>query len=162
VVVLIAVLIGVPGSVRVLQRRRRLAEGTAGALWDELGATALDAGVGLHPSWTPRQAARALTGVLTRPGGAPDQAAADAVQRLALAEEAASYGPAPGAEPPGLPAALRAARRGLLRAVPWRTRLRARLWPASLVTGAGTRLAAAVRRLVPTSLHRRRRSPRTA
>jgi hypothetical protein len=77
----------------------------------------------------------------------------DAVRRLTLAEEAASYGPA--REPAGtgddgherLVTALRTARRGLLRATPRGTRLRALLWPASLVADAGARLAEVRQRL---------------
>jgi hypothetical protein len=144
---LVIALVAVPGSARAVQRRRRLAQRTAAALWDELGATALDTDVPLHPAWTPRQTARELASVLHRPGGEPDEAAADAVHRLALAEEAASYGPPRGAlAPPELITAVRTARRGLLRAVPRRARLRALLWPASLFAGTGTRMAAATSR----------------
>ena len=75
-------------------------------------------------------------------------AAADAVTRLARAEEAASYGRAAASDvvDPELGAALRTARRGLLRSVSRDVRLRARLWPASLVAGAGTRLTDRARR----------------
>ena len=66
-------------------------------------------------------------------GGDPDGRAADAVARLARAEEAACYGRAggDGAEPE-LVTALRTARQGLLRSAARDVRLRALLWPASL------------------------------
>ena len=140
---LLAVVLGGPAMIRVLQRRRRIAEGTAGALWDELTASARDVGLRLHPARTPRQTAGDLAAVLsTAPSG---QAAADAVRRLARAEEAASYGRESGTAPrvahPDDAPALRTARRAMLRAVPRRSRLLARWWPASLMSGAGARLA---------------------
>jgi len=82
---------------------------------------------------------------------------ADTVLRLALAEETASYGPARAQlVHPDLATALETARRGLLGAPPRRARLRARLWPASLMAGAGGRMAEAVARRIP------RRVPRPA
>jgi len=155
----LAVVGGTPASVRVLQRRRRLAAGTAGALWDELGATAFDLGIRLEPAWTPRRAARELAEIAGRDGD-PGSGAADAITRLARAEEAACYGPA-GRDVvgPELSAALRTARSGLLRSASRDARLRARLWPASLVTGAGSRSAEQARRRLR-SLPRPRR-PRT-
>ncbi|SNR33802.1 transglutaminaseTgpA domain-containing protein [Blastococcus mobilis] len=152
-------LVATPAGVRALQRRRRVAAGTAGALWDELTASALDAGVRLHPAWTPRQSARELGAVLAR-SGASGGPGTDAVVRLALAEEAASYGPTAGERAhPDLPVALQTARKALLGSLPPGKRLRARIWPASLVSGAGSRLVAeAGRRL---SLHRIRRGRRT-
>lgn len=128
-VLLVAVLMGAPAAARAWQRRRRLAHRRAGALWDELIATAVDVGRRPDPSWTPRRAVRELA-----PAGAPG----DAVERLARAEEAASYGPAGGtaggpAVEPELLEDLRTARRGLLAAAPPRVRLRALLWPPSLL-----------------------------
>jgi hypothetical protein len=61
--------------------------------------------------------------------GAPG---AEAIGRLARAEELASYGPGGGGQEEGLDAALRTARRELLGSVDRRTRLRAAFWPASL------------------------------
>jgi hypothetical protein len=159
------VLLVLPGGMRVLQRRRRLADGRAGALWDELGATASDLGVRLHPAWTPRRTADELARRTGRPDGTPDPAAVDGVHRLALAEEVASYGAAPEREAdPGLAGALRSARRGLLHASSPGGRLRALLWPASLVAGVGPRLATRIRRGLggPTRRWRSRRSARTA
>ncbi|WP_167760672.1 hypothetical protein, partial [Blastococcus sp. CT_GayMR16] len=58
------------------------------------------------------------------------------------AEEAACYArTGGGAVDPELGAALRTARHGLLHAADRDGRLRAVFWPASLVTGANTRLA---------------------
>jgi transglutaminase-like putative cysteine protease len=132
-VVAIALLLAVPAGARMWQRRRRIGAGDAGALWDELAATALDVGLRPHPSWTPRQAARELARSATPPGTEPDHVVGDAIARLARAEEAASYGPAGrGTAGPELVAALRTARRGLLSARTPRARLRARVWPASL------------------------------
>jgi hypothetical protein len=149
-VVLVLLIAGTPAGMRALRRRRRVAAGTAVALWDELTATALDVGVRLQPSWTPRRVARELSGAV---GG--DAAAAEAIARLAGAEEVACYGPAgDGAPDPGLVPALENARRGLLRATPREVRLRARLWPASL--------RADIRSDDGGALSRLRRRPRTA
>jgi hypothetical protein len=150
VALLAAAAIGTPAGIRARQRRRRLVLGDAGALWDELAATALDVGVRLHPAWTPRRTARELAGVVARPGTTSTPGAADAVVRLALAEEAACYGPAgrtsASPDPATLQRALRTARRGLLRSASRSVRLRSLLWPASLMAGAGARLTGSLRR----------------
>ncbi|SFD85529.1 transglutaminase family protein [Blastococcus tunisiensis] len=152
-VVLAGALAAAPAAIRAVQRRRRVAAGTAGALWDELTATALDAGLRLHPAWTPRRAARELGAVLDRTG--TPGAGGEAVLRLAMAEESASYGPAAQQEaPPALTDALHTARHGLLAVLPLGARVRARLWPASLVSGAGSRLAVATARRLPRRLRR--------
>ncbi len=141
----VAALLAAPAGARALQRRRRLADGGPAALWDELGATARDLGLSWDPAQTPRQQAASLTRTLETGGGrgrdgggsgshrvGPSDAA-QAVERLARAEEAACYGrPGSAAGDPAAVAALRAARRGLVGAVPPRTRLRALLWPVSL------------------------------
>ena len=166
---LLLAVLATPAVLRRLQRRRRLADGAPAALWDELAATAVDLGIGVHPSWTPRQTARQLAGVVSHPEGGPparavrrpdrDSAAVDALRRLALAEEASSYArPGAATADPELVAALRAARRGLVRATPPRTRALAVLWPSSLLTGAGRRWADALGRRFA-GLTRRR--PRT-
>jgi hypothetical protein len=137
--------------------RRRLAGGTAVALWDELEASALDIGVRLQPSWTPRHAAQELAAVVARAGGDGAGTTADAVARLARAEEVACYGPPGGrSKDPELVAALRTARRGLLHSVSRDRRLRAAVWPASLVTGAAGRSATRTRRWVRTIARPRR------
>jgi transglutaminase-like putative cysteine protease len=153
VLFVLAVLVALPPWLRARQRRRRLADGSAGALWDELAATARDLGVPWHASRTPRQTARQLAELVRaaapEPAGdgrrvrRPDQAseAIDAVRRLALAEEAASYArPGEGADAAAtLGTALRTARRGLVRATPRRARLRAQLWPASVMADLAVR-----------------------
>jgi hypothetical protein len=94
---------------------------------------------------------------VARPGTAAVGGAADAVTRLALAEETACYGrPGSAAAHPDLPQALRTARRGVLRSAPRGVRLRALFWPGSLVTGSGARTAAAVRRRLGFLGHPRR------
>jgi hypothetical protein len=156
--VVLLVLAGTPAALRALQRRRRLAAGTAGALWDELAATADDVGVRMQPAWTPRRSAHELAEAVAR-GGDPAGRTAEAVLRLALAEEAACYGRAgDGGTDPALVTALGTARHGLLRSAPRDVRLRAQLWPASLVSGAGARLADRVRRLGGLSRFRRPRA----
>ena len=138
----VAVLL-LPAALRAGQRRRRLTDGRAGLLWDELSATATDLGLPLHAAWTPRRTADELASAMTRPGITPDPAAVEAVHRLALAEEGASYGPATDrAASPELVRAVHTARRGLGRGRSRSSRLRALLWPASLVAGAGPRLLA--------------------
>ncbi len=146
-------LLAAPASARALQRRRRVAEGTAGALWDELTASALDLGMALDPARTPRQVAGELATLLTRSGHATDAAACAAVHRLAGAEEAASYGRGGGSPAAGHPNAVLAlltVRRAMLRSVSRRSRLLAQWWPASLVSGAGTRLGARARERLAT------------
>jgi hypothetical protein len=63
------------------------------------------------------------------------------VRRLALAEESASYARPGSADTAAgaLRTALRTARRGLIRATPRSARLRAVLWPASVMSGLGER-----------------------
>jgi Transglutaminase-like superfamily len=148
-VLLMLALLAVPATARVVQRRRRVSTGSAGALWDELSATARDLDVQVALTWTPRRTGRELAAVLARTGRSAD-AAAEAVERLARAEERASYGPREdGRVHPELVLALRTARRALLAAAERPVRLRARLWPASLVTGAGGRLTAGMARRLP-------------
>lgn len=122
-----AALLALPAAARGVQGRRRLADGSPGALWDELAATATDLGLPRDPAWTPRETARALA------TAAPEGVAREAIDVLARAEERASYGPAaaPG-DAARLVMALRIARRGLVAGADRRARLRARLWPASL------------------------------
>ncbi|MDP9473579.1 MAG: hypothetical protein M3Q71_23445, partial [Chloroflexota bacterium] len=56
----------------------------------------------------------------------------------------------PAAEHPDAVLALRTVRRAMLRSVPRRSRLLAQWWPASLVSGAGTRLGARARERLAT------------
>jgi transglutaminase-like putative cysteine protease len=169
-VLLVLALVAAPAGVRALQRRRRLADGGPGALWDELAATALDLGIGLNASATPRQVARQLAELVGGDAGAVHRrgvrraddgvAAADALRCLALAEETASYArPGTAVASAELGGALRTARRGLLRGAARTDRLRAWLWPASLLRGSARRTAEALRRRLRTAV---RRPTRTA
>jgi hypothetical protein len=145
-VLLATAVFAVPALLRAAQRRRRLRAGRAAVLWDELVATAQDLGRRIEPAWTPRRTAAELS---TTPDGSAgiSESAQSAVLRLALGEESASYSRAGGGPvDPALTAALHAARRGLLQAVPPSARLRALLWPASLVSGSDGRRAARFRR----------------
>ncbi|MDQ1531895.1 MAG: hypothetical protein QOE37_2000 [Microbacteriaceae bacterium] len=136
VVLVLAVLFAVPALLRAVQRRRRLRAGRAGPLWDELIATAVDLGRRIDPAWTPRRTAAELTTPVPGRVGGLGRAAQDAVRQLALGEEAATFGRAGnGPVEPALTAALHAARRGLLQDASRQTRLRALLWPSSLVIG---------------------------
>jgi hypothetical protein len=156
----LAVLAAAPAGLRALQRRRRILDGSPAALWDELAATARDLGLPWDTAQTPRQQAASLVRVLGPAGGrgpagraagahrAGGTGAAEAVERLARAEETASYG-RPGAADgdPAAVSSLRAARAGLVAAVPPRARLQALLWPASLADGLGATTRALLARL---------------
>lgn len=143
-----------PAAVRLVQRRRRLATGTATSAWDELAATARDLGLPWDPWQTPRQVAARLSEQLPgtapagrgahRSGGRRGGSARDAVTLLAHAEEAASYArPGSGPAAGDLADAVHSARGGLLAAAPLRARLRALVLPASvpgtLLAGPGGR-----------------------
>ncbi len=144
-------LLAVPTTARVLRRRSRVAARTPTDLWDELAATVQDLGLTWDPAWTPRQTAAHLS---EDAGHGSDPVLADraeeAVRQLALAEEAASYGRGPAVSPERteqLREALGTARRGLVAAVPRATRMRAALWPSSLVSEVVTGMATRGRRL---------------
>jgi transglutaminase-like putative cysteine protease len=145
---LTAVLLGLaalPSAARRRTRRRRLADGSPGALWEELLATAADLGIAVPGASTVRQLARQLAEQLA--GAEP--AAVAAVRTLALAQERAVYGPPVASGPDPVSAmALRAVRRALLRQASRGRRLRAALWPPSTLAAAASWLAAhAPRRL---------------
>jgi transglutaminase-like putative cysteine protease len=135
----------VPPALRRRSRRRRLDDGSPGALWEELLATTTDLGIAVPDTATTRQLARQLAEQLS--GAEP--AAVAAVRTLALVQERAVYGP-PGADGPDptTATALRSVRRALLRRATRGQRLRATLWPASTLGAAAGWLAAhAPRRL---------------
>jgi hypothetical protein len=150
VALLAAALVAVPATARVLRRRRRMASGAPTELWDELTATVQDLGLSRDRAWTPRQTATHLAedaGHGTDPMLA--ERAENSIRRLALAEEAAIYGRRAEVDPERadqLRAELTTARRGLIAAVPRRTRLRAQLWPASLVADVAVGVPARLRR----------------
>jgi hypothetical protein len=138
---LVLVLLGlgaVPPAVRRRARRRRLADGSPGALWEELLATTTDLGITVPGTSTARQLARQLAEQLS----GVEPAAVPAVRTLALAQERAVYGP-PGTTGPDASAAtaLVTVRRALLRQASRGRRLQAALWPASTLADAAAWLA---------------------
>jgi hypothetical protein len=135
---LVVLLFGAPALTRLLVRRRRwlTASGDAGlalTAWRELTDDLADLGLPCAPGETPR----AVVGRVTQQA-ALDPAAAEALTRIAAAEERARYArlPVPGA---GLAAEVRTARRAVAASVTRRQRLRAKLLPAS-TTAAARRL----------------------
>lgn len=119
-----------PAATRVfLRRRRRRGAGTdadrAHVAWNHLEDDANDLGYRWPASASPRAAARELVAAARLTG-----AAADAVRRLARAEEIARYAPAAG-RPDGLDRAVATVRAALLEGVSRWVRLRAMLLPAS-------------------------------
>ena len=146
------VVIGPPVS-RVLVRQRRLAysgdAARAHAAWRETLDDLTDYQLARSPSESPRAMARRVAddAQLAPP-------AAEALGRVALAEERASYADTPGTAPTR--ADLELIRHGLAAGVGWRTRWRARLTPASAyiplrdlsirLSEAGTQARSTVRR----------------
>jgi transglutaminase-like putative cysteine protease len=129
--VLLAVLLSAPRAGRSLRRQRRL-RGPAHAAWREVLDDLTDHRISVRPSESPRAIARRLTAELSLPPGA-----AEALARLALAEERARYAgpssrPAP-LSPATLRADLAAVRRGLSASASRRVRWRARLFPGSVL-----------------------------
>jgi hypothetical protein len=128
----VALLLVTPVALRALTRARRWRRaGTdaavAHAAWDELRADVADHGLRWPPSETPRATGRRLTESLEL-----DEATAEALTRLARAEERARY--APSAEPLERPREdLRAVRAALRARASRRTRWRARVFPPSAV-----------------------------
>jgi len=120
-----------PGAGRIVVRRWRWIRaaddaGRAHAAWRELRDDLQDLGLGYHPSEPPRTLAGRVA------AGLPERAG-EAVRRIALAEERASYA----ARPAGSATLRRdatAARRGLAASVRPGSRWRARIFPASVVT----------------------------
>ncbi len=136
VLALLAVAAAAPRTARSLRRRHRFrrtgdAE-RARAAWREVLDDLADYRVPWRPSESPRATARRVAGESSLP-----PPAAEALRRVALAEERASYAGAPGPVPPGH-ADLDRIRRGLAASVDRRTRWRARLFPASAFTPART------------------------
>ncbi len=140
--VLLVVALGLsPGAARLLRRRRRLTAARAGdpdPLWAELSDTAVDLGYVWSPARSPRQVAEWLARDAREPA---------ALNALAVAVEQRRYGPLGPRQDTAelsqgltrITAALRLGRSG-------RTRLRARLWPASLRLGGRLRGAGGRRR----------------
>jgi transglutaminase-like putative cysteine protease len=126
-----AVALIIPAVFRVVLRRWRWMRaaddiGRAHAAWREFHDDLADFGVSSRPSEPPRTLAARVTATLPSP-------AAEAVTRLALAEERASYAPHP-AESEQLRRDGTTARRGLATSARRSTRWRATVFPASMMT----------------------------
>jgi hypothetical protein len=133
--VLVVLLLTWPAIIRLLTRRRRwlAAAGDAGlarAAWRELTDDLADLGLHCAPGETPRSVARRVCHQASL-----EPPTADALTRIATAEERASYArlALSGA---GLASDVRAVRRAVAASVPRAQRLRARLLPASTLTAA--------------------------
>jgi len=156
-VLLALLLLAAPMAARQVTRRVRWAGVTsrsgggsppdpgeaAHAAWREMRADALDHGLEWRPSDTPRAAARRLGELLEL-----DAPAAQALGRIAHAEEVARYAPSrPQTPPEVLRADVRTVREAISASVGRRARLRARLLPASTVVSVGSATRAAGGRL---------------
>jgi TgpA N-terminal domain/Transglutaminase-like superfamily len=146
-----------PGVARIVFRRWRwLRAGDdasrAHAAWREFRDDLQDLGVGYTPSEPPRTLANRITAGLPEP-------AREAIGRLALAEERASYAARPSGSA-GLRRDTAAARRGIARSVRRGSRWRARIFPASVMTAAADGAARIPDRL--TGLVSRRWAERTS
>ncbi|WP_433138183.1 DUF3488 and transglutaminase-like domain-containing protein [Actinomadura nitritigenes] len=186
--VLVLLLLAVPMALRALTRRRRWAalsprprgdgedprpDGRGGAsggvpdggdaahaAWWEMRADALDHGLEWRPSDSPRAAARRLGELLEL-----DEVPAEALGRIARAEELARYARTRAAEPPErLRADVRTVRAAFAASVGRRARWRARVFPPSAmaqaraaVRGTGNRVADLADRLneLPNRMRRR-------
>jgi hypothetical protein len=144
-----------PAVFRLVLRRWRWmrAEDDAGrahAAWREFHDDLADFGMTSRPSEPPRTLAARVTTTLTEP-------AAEAVTRLALAEERASYAARP-ADSQNLRRDGIAARRGLAASARPSTRWRAAVFPASMMTALGEAAARIPDLLMTLTLRFRRRT----
>jgi transglutaminase-like putative cysteine protease len=126
-----AVVLVAPAAIRIgLRRWRWMVAGDdasrAHTAWREFRDDLADYGVGCRPSEPPRTLAQRVTTGLRSP-------ARDAIRRLALAEERATYAARPSAAA-NLRRDSTAARRGLKASVRRGARWRARIFPASVMT----------------------------
>jgi len=139
-----AVMLVTPATCRFVLRRWRWAlakddAGRAHAAWREFRDDLADLGVSARASEPPRTLAGRVT------VGLPEQAG-EAVRRLALAEERASYAARP-VEGASLRRDGAAARRGLAVTARRGARWRARIFPASVLTAAADGAAAITERM---------------
>jgi transglutaminase TgpA-like protein/transglutaminase superfamily protein/uncharacterized protein DUF4129 len=149
-----AVALITPAVFRLVLRRWRWMRadddtGRAHAAWREFHDDLADFGVTSRPSEPPRTLAARVTTTLAEP-------AAEAVTRLALAEERASYA----ARPTGSQNLRRdgtAARRGLAASARRSTRWRATVFPASMMTALGEAAARIPDRITTLRFRRRTR-----
>lgn len=147
---LVMLLLATPVTLRALSRRRavRLIAGSAGgasgaapdesvraahAAWRELRADAVDHGLVLRPSDSPRATARRLTEELELA-----TAAAAALHRLATAEELARYSTRAPVARSRLDGDVRTVRQAFAAAVGRRIRLRAKVAPPSTMRSVGS------------------------
>jgi transglutaminase-like putative cysteine protease len=126
------VVLAVPTICRIILRRWRWMRASddterAHAAWLELRADLADFGVGYLPSESPRALAGRLRGELTLP-----EPAAEAIGRIAMAEERATYAARP-ADSGTLRQDGAEARRGIAGAAGSRARWRSRILPASVM-----------------------------
>jgi transglutaminase-like putative cysteine protease len=148
-----AVALIAPSVIRLVLRRWRWVRADddasrAHVAWREFRDDLTDFGVGCRASDPPRTLARRVTAGLPEPAG-------DAIRRLALAEERATYAALP-SESEHLRSDGGAARRGLAASAGRRARWRARIFPASLMTALAD-AAAGIPDSLGTKLSRRRR-----
>jgi hypothetical protein len=129
-IIIVAALIA-PLTVRTLIRRRRARivgdAALAHAAWHELRDSLADYGFGCRPSESPRAATRRMAAAMRL-----DPAASQAVRRIVSAEERACYAAAPlvGDTLPGDTAAVR---RALSQDAGWQGRMRALVFPRSVL-----------------------------
>ena len=135
----VLILLMFPGGARALRRqgrrrRVRAGPGAAGWAWDELTDTAVDHGVRVRDTETPRELVarlEQLNGLVYPPAGDPGAA----LRRLLVAAERQRFG-RPGAASAGASAALAADLDQVTRAIhagaSWPERIRAIVLPASL------------------------------
>ncbi len=156
----VLVLLLVPAALRRVSRvyrwtRAKSDTDVAHAAWDELRATTIDHGLPWRASDSPRATAHHLANVLTL-----DEAPAEALTRIARAEERALYAREP-ARATTLRADMRVINTALRGKVPGRTRWRARLLPPSsamLLRQAGSKLLDAFDWLDVATIRRRHRT----
>jgi transglutaminase-like putative cysteine protease len=149
-----AVALITPAVFRLVLRRWRWMRadddaGRAHAAWREFHDDLADFGVTSRPSEPPRTLAARVTTTLAEP-------AAEAVARLALAEERASYAARP-TESQNLRRDGTAARRGLAANARRSTRWRATVFPASMMTALGEAAARIPDRITTQRFRRRTR-----
>ncbi|MFT4211553.1 MAG: DUF3488 and transglutaminase-like domain-containing protein [Microbacterium sp.] len=132
-VLVVVLLCAAPGALAARRRRRLLRRGDAAASWLVVQETAIDLGIPVPPSDSPR-----MFGDRLRAAGAP----ADAVAALVAAIEHASYAPA-GASVAGAADTATRVRSGLLAEAGFGRRMLARVAPRSLVIRPGSPLAVA-------------------
>ncbi|WES64698.1 DUF3488 and transglutaminase-like domain-containing protein [Microbacter sp. GSS18] len=143
IVLLIAALLALPAVAREVRRRSQLAQagdGDAAAAWTLVQDAAIDLGIPVPPSETPRALGERL---VARHGAPAEQMGrlVDAIERAAYAPSRAQYW-----EGDTLPDAVRTVRAAMMAQVPLTQRVLAILAPRSLAIRPGTAYAAAAQR----------------